>query len=218
MQSNNVQYQLTPPGVHRTNCAERAIKTAKAHIISGLCSVDPQFPMHQWDQLLEQAEITLNMLRGSRINQKLSAYTQINGIFNPSATPLGPPGCLVLAHEKPTQRSTWAPHGKEAFYLGPALESYRSFKVYIPETRGIRTIDTISWFPRNLVMPIMTDTDILHNATQEILQVLQAPTKNANLAHMSPTEFEAIKKLVTILQNSHTHSKTLSPNETGKYF
>jgi len=60
--------------------------------------------MHQWDQLIPQAEITLNLLRGSRMNPKLSAYTQINGFFEPLATPLGRPGCLVLAHEKPSER------------------------------------------------------------------------------------------------------------------
>jgi len=83
--------------------------------------------MHQWDQLIPQAEITLNLLRGSRMNPKLSAYTQINGIFDQLATPLGPPRCLILAHKKPSKRRTWAPHGKEGFYIGPDLESYRCF-------------------------------------------------------------------------------------------
>jgi len=105
MRAAGVHYQLTPPGTHRCNYPERSIRTAKAHIISGLSSVNPRFPMHQWDQLIPQAEITLNLLRGSRINPKLSAYTQINGIFDPLATPLGPPGCLVLAHKK-TIRTT----------------------------------------------------------------------------------------------------------------
>ena len=59
--------------------------------------------MHQWDKLIPQVEITLNFLCGSRINTKLSAYTQINGVFDPAATPIGPPGCLILAHEKPQE-------------------------------------------------------------------------------------------------------------------
>ena len=83
--------------------------------------------MHQWDQLIPQAEISLNLLRGSRMNPKLSVYTQINGIIDPLATPLGPPRCLVLAHEKPSEPRTWAPHGKEGFYIGPDLESYPCF-------------------------------------------------------------------------------------------
>jgi len=39
MHATGVNYQLTPPGIHRRNFAERSLRTAKAHIISGL-SVD----------------------------------------------------------------------------------------------------------------------------------------------------------------------------------
>ena len=71
------QYQLTPPHIHRRNAAERAIRTFKNHFISGLCSVDRNFPLHLWCRLLDQAELTLNMLRTSRLNPNLSAHEQI---------------------------------------------------------------------------------------------------------------------------------------------
>jgi hypothetical protein len=73
MHANDVDFQLVPPGIHRRNAAKRAIRTFKNHFIAGLCSVDKNFPMHLWDKLIPQAEITLNLLRGSRINPKLSA-------------------------------------------------------------------------------------------------------------------------------------------------
>jgi hypothetical protein len=60
-----------PPGLHRRNAAERAIRTVQNHFIAGLCSVDPNFPIHLWDRLVPQAEISLNLLRGSWINPKL---------------------------------------------------------------------------------------------------------------------------------------------------
>ena len=66
-----ISYQLMHPGLHRRNAAER---TFKNHFIAGLCSVDKNFPLHLWDKPLPQAETTLNLLRGSRINPKLSAY------------------------------------------------------------------------------------------------------------------------------------------------
>jgi hypothetical protein len=56
----NIAYQLVPPHCHRRNAAERAIRTFKEHFVDGLSSVDPSFPMHLWDRLLPQAEITLN--------------------------------------------------------------------------------------------------------------------------------------------------------------
>ena len=66
--------------MHRRNAAERALRTFKTHFIAGLCSVDKDLPLHLWDRLLPQAELMLNLLRGSRINPKLSAWAQIRHI------------------------------------------------------------------------------------------------------------------------------------------
>jgi hypothetical protein len=131
MHANQVDFQLVPPGIHRRNAAERAIRTFKNHFIAGLCSVDKNFPIHLWDRLIPQAEITLNLLRGSRINPKLSAWAQVNGTFDFNRTPLGPPGCRVVAHEKPAKRKTWAPHGLDGWYVGPALDLYRCHTIWI---------------------------------------------------------------------------------------
>jgi hypothetical protein len=86
-----IDYQLAPPHIHRRNNAERAIQTFKNHFISGLCSVDPNFPLKLWDKLLPQATITLNLLRKSRINPRISAYAQLSGSFDFNRTPLAPP-------------------------------------------------------------------------------------------------------------------------------
>ena len=106
----HIDFQLVPPGNHRRNAAERAVRTAKNHLIAGLCSCNKDFPLHLWDELLPQAELTLNLLRGSRINPKLSAWAQVNGPFDFNRTPIAPPGIRVLAHEKPDNRTTWSPH------------------------------------------------------------------------------------------------------------
>ena len=106
------QYQLTPPHIHQRNTAERAICTFKNHFISGLCLVDKYFPLHLWCRLLDQAELTLNMLRTSRINPNLSAHKQLHGIHDFNATPLAPLGTKYIAHEKSSQRGTWVPHGR----------------------------------------------------------------------------------------------------------
>jgi hypothetical protein len=64
LNEENIDYQLVPPGTHRRNAAERAIWTFKNHFIVGLCRVDKDFPLHLWDRPVEQAVITLNLLRG----------------------------------------------------------------------------------------------------------------------------------------------------------
>ena len=139
-----VAFQLTPAGMHRRNAAERAMRTAKNHIIAGLCTVHPKFPLYLWDKLIPQAELTLNMVRGSRMNPKLSAWDQLSGVFDYNRTPLGPPGTRVLVHEKSHQRGTWAPHGEDAWYIGPAFEHYRCYKVWAWETRRERDSDTLN--------------------------------------------------------------------------
>jgi len=206
-----VNYQLTPPGTHRYNFAEQSIRTANAHTISGLSSVHPCFPMHQWDQLIPQAEITLNLLRGSRMNPKLSACTQINGIFGPLATPLGPPGCLVLAHKKPSKRTTWVPHRKEGFCIGPDLELHHCFRVDIPETQAIRSVDTLSLFPHDFQIPALSINDILYQATQDTLQVLQNTDTYCSLTLCTPQELTAIKDLVSILHKKLPNPDLLPP-------
>eukprot|EP00978_Attheya_sp_CCMP212_P008992 scaffold21179_cov47-Attheya_sp.AAC.3 len=100
MSDEQIDFQLVPPHIHRRNAAERAIWTFKNHFIAGLCSTDENFRLHLWDRLLSQAMISLNLLRGSRLNPKLSAYAQIHGAFDFNRTPLAPPGTKVLVHEK----------------------------------------------------------------------------------------------------------------------
>ena len=76
MESHQIKYELTPTGLPRRNLAERAIQTFKNHFIAGLCSTHPDFTLNLWDKLLPQAELTLNLLRPSRIQPHLSAYPQ----------------------------------------------------------------------------------------------------------------------------------------------
>jgi hypothetical protein len=128
---NNIAYQLVPPHCHRRNAADRAIRTFKEHFVAGLSSVDPSFPMHLWDRLLPQAEITLNLLRTSRLHPQLSAAEHFHGLVDYNKTAFAPPGCKIIAHEKPGKRRTWAPHGQHGYSLGPAMHHYRCQNVYI---------------------------------------------------------------------------------------
>jgi hypothetical protein len=73
-------------------------------------SMDDKFPMYPWDKTMPQAELTLNLMQGSRINPKLSAWEQLHGRYDFNATPIAPPGIKVLAHLKANQRESWSPH------------------------------------------------------------------------------------------------------------
>jgi hypothetical protein len=102
----DVQYQLAPPHEHRSNAAERAIRTAKNHLAAGWWSTDPNFPMHLWDKTIPQAELTLNLLRHSRINPTLSAWEQIHGTFESKHMP-DPPNDR-LGRRTPLMLGMWA--------------------------------------------------------------------------------------------------------------
>ena len=145
--AENVEYQLVPPHIHQRNSAEHAIRTFKNHFIAGLATTDPNFPLSNWCQLLPQAELTLNLLCLSQLNPKLSAYAQLEGIFDLNKTHLAPPGTRVIIHEKPAQRRTWAPHGIDGWYVGPALDHYQCHRVWIPSTQSERIADTLQFFP-----------------------------------------------------------------------
>ena len=97
-------WQCVPPHQHRANVAEQAIGTFKDHMKACLATLDPDFPLREWDRLLLQIELTLNLLHTSKVNPKLSAYAFIFGQFDYNKTPLVPPGTKVVAHNKPSQR------------------------------------------------------------------------------------------------------------------
>ena len=121
---NNVTYQLVPPHLHRNNSAERAIQMFKDHLIAGLSSVNPSFPMHLWCRLIPQATTTLNLLRPSSINPRISAEAILNGTFDYNATPLAPPGTKIIAYETPNTIKTWALHGLDGWYIGNVEDHY----------------------------------------------------------------------------------------------
>jgi hypothetical protein len=140
-----MNYQLSPPHCHIANAAERAIRTFKEHFKSGLATVDTAFPIHLWDRLLPQAEITLNMLHSSRLHPQLSTAAHYHGLIDYNKNVFGPPGCKIIAHEKPSQRRTWAAHGQPGWSLGPAMHHYRCQNVCITATASERIVDTLEF-------------------------------------------------------------------------
>ena len=173
--TNNVKYQLAPPHCHRTNLAERSIQTFKSHFLAGLATCDPDFPLREWDRLLDQAVLTLNLLRSSRTNPKISAYTFLFGEFDFRSTPLAPPGTKLIAHIKPQQRGSWDLHGVQGFYTGPALNHYRCITCYFPKTRQVRICDTVKFIEHTIPIPQTTIDDYLRQAASDIITILSNP-------------------------------------------
>ena len=199
---NKITYQLVPPHLHRRNMAERAIQTFKAHFISCLCTAPNTFPAKEWDRLLPQCELTLNLLRPCRYNPKLSAHAALHGIFNFNATPLAPFGTKCLIHEKPDNRASWAPRGTDAWYIGPAMQHYRCVNCFVPATNKTRIADTVQYFPENVPFPQTTTEDLLRNTAQDLLAILNSPTPAAPCITIGDSTRDAIQKIATLLNRS----------------
>ena len=108
LNEHGVDIELVPSRQHRRNTAQRAIRTFKNHFLAGLATCNSDFPLREWDRLLDKAELTLNLLRYSRINPSLSAWAYLFGNFDFNKSPLLPPNTRVVLHSKPTQRKSWA--------------------------------------------------------------------------------------------------------------
>ena len=182
--SQNITIQYCPPGQHRANSAERCIQTYKNHVISTLATTDPAFPLPLWDRLLPQIELCLNHLRPFKPNPTISAYAGIHGGSHDfRAQPIAPAGIKVLIHDKPSARASWASHGVEGFYLGPALQHYRCYHVYVPSTSTTRVTDTVQWFPHGFLMPDPSPHDIVTAAIADLSHALRALTSLPRSTH-----------------------------------
>jgi hypothetical protein len=213
--ANAVDYQLVPPHCHRRNAAERAIRTFKKHFVAGRSSVYPVFPLHLWERLLLQAEITLNLLRTSRLHPQLSAAVHLHGLVDYNKTAFAPPGCKIIAHKKPGKRRTWAPHGQHGYSLGPAMHHYRCQNVYISATASERIMDTLEFFPHNYQMPQLSSTDRLIMDAKDIMDALQNPHPEVPFARVGDDTILALTELAAIfklkLRQTPSHTPQAAP-------
>ena len=76
-----MEMELVPPGFHRSNAAEVAIRNFNPHFLSVIAGTDDDFPPSLWDWLLPQIEITVNLMRQYNTSHNVSAYDHLSGPF-----------------------------------------------------------------------------------------------------------------------------------------
>ena len=163
-QQHKFKMELVPPGCHRRNAAEVAIRNFKAHFLSVLAGTADTFPANLWDRLLPQTEITLNLLRQSNATPTISAYAHISGPFDYNKMPLAPMGCEVQVHEKTDKRGTWAFHSVDGWYLNTSSDHYRVHNCHIKSTKNERLSDTVHFKHKHITNPEVTPQDKLMHA------------------------------------------------------
>jgi hypothetical protein len=172
--------------------------------------------MHLWDRLLPQAVITLNMLRTSRINPKLSAATHIFGQYDFNRAPMAPPGTRIIAHETPSRRRTWAPHGQDGWYIGPALEHYRCYTVYITKTRGDRIVETVDFFPEKFILPFPSAKELANQSAADITYALLHPQPAGPFCKVGEEQTIALQRLANIFEGATRQKSRVLLPPTGR--
>jgi hypothetical protein len=145
--TQQVSLQLVEPHNHRVNAAKHAIQTFKNCFIGALGTTDVDFPIQLWDKLTSQVQDSIDLLRRSRINPAVSAYEILAGPYDWNRYPMAPLGTKAIIFEDSDTRASWAPHGLDAWLLGPSKDHYRCHLYYVPETKGYRVSGSAELFP-----------------------------------------------------------------------
>ena len=197
----NMNYELVPPGCHRQNAAEVAIRNFKAHFLSILAIVADDFPLQLWDKLLPQAEITINLLRQSNATPTISTYADLNGPFDYNKMPLSTMGCNVQVHEKSDSGGTWAFHSVDGWYLNTSPEHYRTQKCHIKNTNSERFSDTVEFQHKRITNPNVTPADKIMSAISSCI---------ASIPGMSDFKTNNdLQQLLSVLQDVQANTRAL---------
>jgi hypothetical protein len=186
--------ELVPPGCHRRNAAEVAIRNFKSHFLSVLAGTADNFPPSLWDRLLPQTEITLNLIRQSNATPTVSAYAHLSGPFDYNKMPLAPMGCKAQVHKKTDKHETWAYHSLDGWYLHTSPEHYRVHNCHIKGTRAEQLTNTISFKHKNITNPTLSHSDKLMNAL--------ANCKAALMGKIDNKSDHSLEELKTIVQQA----------------
>ena len=178
IKERQLTYEVMPPSNHRQNPAERAIATYKSHFISIINGLDKGYPPGGWDLLIPQVNMTLNMLRTCPVNPVHSAYSYVHGAYDFSAHPLAPLGCKAIVHQRRIHnggtRPSWGNKGKTGYYLGPAMDSYRVWRFYMPDTGRVQETDTAKFLPKYAV-PCVSSAERITESLDAIKEAIVDP-------------------------------------------
>ncbi len=119
-------------------------------------------------------------------------------------TPIAPVGTKVIIHERPKDRKSWDPHGKEGLYTGPALDYYRCYKIFVLATRAERITDTVAWFPKQCIMPGGSALELFTEATKDLSMSIKNLTNTIpESAHNKNTMHLLANTLASTLRQYH---------------
>ncbi len=164
--------ELVPPGCHRRNAAEVAIRNFKSHFLSVLAGIANDFPKNLWDRLLPPTEITLNLIWQSNATPTVSACAHLSGPFEYNKMPLAPMGCEAQIHEKTGKQGTGTYHSVDRWYLFTSPEHYCTHTCYVKATKSKSHLVTVHFKHKNITNPTITHVDKVIQALAECVKTI----------------------------------------------
>ncbi len=159
------------------------------------------FPIQLWDKLAPQVQDSINLLQCSRVDPTKSVYEILEGLYNWNQYPLAPLGTKAVIYEDANTRALWAPHGLDAWLLGPSRDHYCCNLYYVPESKSYRISGSVDLFPQHCIAPAFTP--VTH--VQELSTKLQE-----TLAKMGRTR-HTYAVLKTLVQHLDTYVSSTAP-------
>ena len=77
----------------------------------------------------------------------------------------------------------------------PAMDHYRCYKIYIPETGGVRTAATVSFFPKHVQIPKTLSEDRLAATLEDLSEILKKPHPKTPFLQQGTETNDAIRKI-----------------------
>ena len=176
--------------------AEKAIQSFKNHLIAILSGVNKRFPMHLWERLPPQTEMTLNMLKATNIRPWVSGQTYLHGQHDYNRMPLAPLGCHTMTHNKRKTRTSWGPSASEGFYVGTSTEHYHCFKIWTKDTRSIHISDTVHFHYKFITAPSTMQENKVTTAAKNLTNALLTTTL-VQLNEMDKQALQCLNKYFT---------------------
>ena len=117
----------------------------------------------------------------------------------------------------PSHCGTWDAHGKDAWYVGPALKHYQCYRMLIKSTQGIRIPPAVNIFPERCNLPNNSSADRILQAAQQLIHALAHPIPATPFEHVGPSNVIDLKKLALIFlnkanNNPHPETPLMQPN------
>jgi hypothetical protein len=85
--------------------------------------------------------------------------------------PLEPKQSFII-YEDSNSRASWAPHGLNAWFLGPSKDHYRCHLYFVPETSGYRVSGSTELFPQYCIAPHFSNETHVNELSAELTSTL----------------------------------------------